>query len=125
MTNPSGICILCIGSDPINLNLRCSRLKAFGWKVISSGSGYGGLFQFAKVPVDCVVLDLNDRGEESALIAGQLKKQKPSLPVVMLVKSREGLSSGATDQADVVVLKSEEKKALLPHIQQLLNKTQA
>lgn len=34
--------VLCIGDDPLRLNLRCSFLKANKWRVLSAGSGYEG-----------------------------------------------------------------------------------
>ena len=59
-----------------------------------------------------VVLDLNHDGSESALIAAELKRQRPAMPVLMLVGDASTLAQGATAQADAVVLKSEEAKAL-------------
>jgi len=120
MANRSGICILCIGNDLVNLNLRCSRLKELGWNVIGSGNGHDGLFRFAQEPVEVVVLDLDDNGAESALIASQIKGQNASVPIIMLVEKRETLLPGATDQADAVVSKAEEEQVLAMCIRELL-----
>jgi CheY-like chemotaxis protein len=100
--------VLCIGNDPIHLNLRCALLKEYGWNVLSSGSGHEGVIRFGQERVDAVILDLNDDGVESALIAGELKRLRPEVPVIMLVAEMNALAPGATDQADAVVVKSEE-----------------
>ena len=56
--------VLCIGNDPLSLNLRCALLKEHGWNVLSSGSGYEGVIRFGQEAVDAVVVDLNDDGAE-------------------------------------------------------------
>lgn len=59
-----------------------------------------------------VVLDRNGDGSESALIAAELKRQRPNVPVLMLVRDPEVLAPGATAPADAVLLKSEETEGL-------------
>ncbi len=109
----SGKAVLCIGNDPIHLNLRCALLKEHGWHVHSAGSGHEGVIRFGQGRVDVVVLDLNDDGAECALIAGELKRLGPGVPIVMLVAKGKVLAEGATAQADIVVLKSDEIGSLL------------
>ena len=69
--------VLCIGNDPLGLNLRCALLKEHGWNVFSSGSGHEGVIRFGQEAVDVVVIDLNEDGTEVALIAGELKRLRP------------------------------------------------
>jgi DNA-binding NarL/FixJ family response regulator len=95
------------------LNLRCSLLKEHGWIVLSSGSGHDGVTQFIQKMVDAVVLDLNDDGSEAALITGELKRLRPGVNVVILVPDEEALAPGATEQADAVILKSQEAVSLV------------
>jgi len=104
--------VLCIGNDLVNLNLRCALLREHGWRVLSSGSGHDGVTRFGQETVDAVVLDLNHDGSESALIAAELKRQRPAVPILLLVRDMNALAQGATAQADAVVLKSEEGKTL-------------
>ena len=108
----NGKAVLCIGNDLVNLNLRCALLREHGWHVLSSGTGHDGIIRFGQETVDAVVLDLNHDGSEAALIAAELKRQRPDVPVVILVRDADTLAPGATAQADAVVLKSEETKAL-------------
>jgi CheY-like chemotaxis protein len=113
-------CVLCIGSDFVNLNLRCTLLNSYGWKTVSSGNGHEGVFRFAQGGIDLVVLDLDSDGTQAALIAGELKRLHPSVPIIMLFANKEGLVPNATAQADAVVLKSEEERVLPDRVRQLL-----
>jgi len=112
--------VLCIGNDFVNLNLRCSLLSEQGWQVLSSGSGHEGVIRFGQRQVDAVVLDLKGDGSESALIAAELKRQRPAVPVIMLVAAKEALVPGATEQADAVLLKAEESRELHKTLKSLL-----
>lgn len=120
MTKRSGNAVLCIGNDPIHLNLRCSLLKEHGWNVLSAGSGHEGVIRFGQEAVDAVVVDLDDDGAEAALITGELKRLRPEVPVIILVTDAEGLANGATQQASAVVMKSREARALLDTLRALL-----
>jgi len=112
--------VLCIGNDLVSLNLRCSLLKEHRWQVLSAGGGHEGVIRFGKEQVDAVVLDLKGDGAESALIASELKRQRPAAPVIMLVAAREALVPGAIDQADAVLLKAEESRELHNTLKSLL-----
>lgn len=104
--------VLCVGNDLVNLNLRCALLREQGWRVLSSGTGHDGITRFGQERVDVVVLDLDHDGSESALIAAEMKRLRPAVPILMLVGDMSTLAPGATAQADAVVLKSEETQAL-------------
>jgi CheY-like chemotaxis protein len=115
--------VLCIGNEPVHLNLRCSLLKEHGWYVLSSASGHQGLLRFqTEMAVQAVILDveMGTDGAESALIAGQLKSMRPSVPVILLVTEGEALVDGALQCADVVVPRSEISKLL-----EVLNKVRS
>jgi CheY-like chemotaxis protein len=112
--------VLCIGNDPVHLNLRCSLLKEHGWNVLSSGSGHEGVIRFSQDIVDVVVVDLNDDGTEAALIAGELKRLRPEVPVILVVTDGKTLAPGATQQADAVVVKAEEAFNLIDALKAVL-----
>jgi CheY-like chemotaxis protein len=113
-------CVLCIGNDFVNLNLRCVLLNKHGWETVSASNGHEGIFRFAQGDIDLAVLDLNTDGAEAALIASELKRLAPSVPIIVLIANRESLLPGATAQADAVVLKSEEELALPLCVRRLL-----
>jgi CheY-like chemotaxis protein len=112
MSRQSASSVLCIGNDPVALNLRCSLLRAQGWAVRSSGSGHEGVILFQREKVDLVVVDLNGDGAEAALITSSLKQIRPEVPIVLVVADETALANGATQQAAAVVAKSEESARL-------------
>lgn len=112
-------CVLCIGSDPVHLNLRCCLLAEHGFKVLSTGSAHEGVIRFGQEKVDAVVVDLDTDGAEAALITGELKRLRPQVPVIMVVTDGRALVDGATQQADAVVVKSQEPSALIGTIRSL------
>jgi CheY-like chemotaxis protein len=114
-----GKTVLCIGNDPVHLNLRCSLLKEHGWNVLSSGSGHEGVIRFGHEVVDAVVVDLNGGGAESALITGELKRLRPEIPVILLTTGGSPAKE-AIQQANVVILKSEEASRLVDALKALL-----
>jgi DNA-binding response OmpR family regulator len=105
--------VLCIGSEAISLHRRCSFLREQGWRVLSSSSGHEGIFRFTAEPVDVVVVDLNGDGSDGALIAGELKRLRPEVPVIILITDGETLAEGALASADAVVLRSDQHQELL------------
>ena len=117
MIKRRGKTVLCIGNDPVHLNLRCSLLKEHGWNVLSSGSGHEGVIRFSQEEVDAVVVDLNG-GAEAALITGELKRLRPEIPVILLTTAGSQAKE-ATQQANVVIAKSEEAGKLVDALKAL------
>jgi DNA-binding response OmpR family regulator len=95
--------VICIGTDPIQLNLCCSVLREHGWNVLSSGSGFDGILQFGTGASDVVVLDTDGDGSEAALIAAEMKRLRPDVPIILTVRDVKALVEGAAQSADSVV----------------------
>jgi len=114
--------VLCIGNDPVSLNLRSSLLKEHGWNVFTAGSGHDGIQRFTHQVVDAVVVDLNNGGAEAAIITGELKRLKPGIPVVMLVPDEKATETEATRLADAVVVKPQEGHKLVGALKAVLHK---
>jgi CheY-like chemotaxis protein len=115
-----GKTVLCIGNDPVHLNLRCSLLTEHGWNVLSSGSGHEGVIRFSQEAVDVVVVDLNHGVVESALITGELKRLRPEVPVIVLVAAENTFADVAPELANVAILKSQEASMLVDALRALL-----
>jgi DNA-binding response OmpR family regulator len=111
--------VLCIGSEAMSLYQRCAFLKEHGWRVFSATSGHEGIFRFAAEPVDVVVLDLNHDGAEGALIAGELKRMRPNVPIIILVNEGHAVVEGALESADAVVPRSDQFHDLLKALEAL------
>ncbi|HEY6372853.1 MAG TPA: hypothetical protein VIX37_19910 [Candidatus Sulfotelmatobacter sp.] len=92
--------------------MRCSLLKEHGWNVLTSGNGHEGVIRFAQEVVDAAVVDLNGDAE-SALITGELKRLRPEAPVIIPVTVGRNLANGATQQANMVIVKSHEASLLV------------
>jgi DNA-binding response OmpR family regulator len=116
--------ILCIGRGPIELNLRCALLKEHGFDVISAGTGHEGVVAFSRERFDAVVLDLDGDGSESALIAGELRRQCPQVLIIMIVEEDTHQADGATDLASAVIAKSDEARTIVPILSRLLQRNQ-
>ncbi|HEX4783753.1 MAG TPA: hypothetical protein VH350_05390 [Candidatus Sulfotelmatobacter sp.] len=112
--------ILCIGNNPVYLNLRCLRLRQNGWTVLSSGNGHEGILRFAREVVDAVVVDLNHDGSEAALITGELKRLRNEVPIVLVISDEKPLAPGTTQQASAVILRSQEELKLVETLKTLL-----
>ncbi|MFZ0808149.1 MAG: hypothetical protein WAN03_18300 [Candidatus Sulfotelmatobacter sp.] len=116
--------ILCIGAGLIELNLRCALLKEHGWDVLSAGNGHEGVLVFSQQSVDAVILDLDSDGSEAALIAGELRRLRPKVPIIMIVDEDRHWVEGATDLASALIIKSEEPKTIVPTLTRLLQRVQ-
>jgi len=123
MTKRRSGSVLCIGNNPVLLNLRCSLVREDGWDLLSSGSGHDGILQFSRKHVDIVVVDMNDDGSEAALIAGEVKRLDGGTRVILIVPDGKVLIAGATEQADAVLLRSEENDKLIETLRSLVPKT--
>ena len=104
--------VLCIGSEALSLNHRCAFLREHGWRVLSSASGHEGIRRFTSEPADVVVVDLNGDGAEGALIAGELKRIRPKIPVIILIAENDRLVEGALDNANAVIPRGDHSQLL-------------
>ena len=104
--------ILCICSDVFSLNRRCGFLREHGWLVLSSTTGHGAIVHFAAELVHAVVLDVDGDGAEAAVIAGELKRTKAKVPIILLVGEGQTLVEGVVECADAVVPRLNESELL-------------
>lgn len=104
--------VLCIGDEAVRLNLRCSFLKEHGWRVLSSGAAHEGILRFSEEKVDATVLDFDTDGSQAALIAGELKRLRPQVPVIVLVPEEKVLPDEAMQSADFVICCSDRSHLL-------------
>jgi len=115
--------VLCIGGDRLSLNLRGAMLNDQGWGVTTAAGGHEGINRFSREPADIVVLDLNGNGAQSALIAAEIKRLRPNVPVVMIVDDPKALKEDSTRQADAVILKVHEAAMLQATLRDLLQRS--
>ena len=69
-----------------------------------------------------VVVDRNDGSGEGALSTAELKGLRPEVPVVILTTDEDGLANGATEQANVVIARSQVASMLVHALRARLGK---
>src|SRR5437588_555714 len=103
--------VLCIGDEAVRLNLRCSFLKEHGRLVMSSGAAHEGIISFSKADVDAAILEF-DTEAEACLVAAELKRLRPNVPVIVLVPADRALLDRKMQCVDVVLSSSDQSSLL-------------
>ena len=76
--------ILSVDDEPRLLQTREKLLQFAGYEVLSAANGEKALEIFAAHPVDLVLLDFRMPGMDGGIVAQQMKRRKPLVPVVMV-----------------------------------------
>jgi DNA-binding response OmpR family regulator len=98
-TNPT---LLCIHRDPAQLR----SLQEKGFQLLTATNGHDGLRLFATQPVDAIVLEYHLGLLDGALVANEIKRVRPTIPIVMLADDLE-LPYDALTSIDALVTKSD------------------
>ena len=72
--------VLCIHRDPSQLGL----LQERGYELLTATTGRDGLRLFASKPVDAIVLDYHLGLLDGIVVANEIKRVRPTIPIVML-----------------------------------------
>lgn len=110
--------LLCIHRDPAQLNV----LQENGYELVTATTGSDGLRLLMTRAVDAIVLEYHLGLLDGAVVAAEIKKVKPELPIVMLADHLE-LPDGALKSVDALVTKSDGAKFLWATIHCVLNAT--
>jgi CheY-like chemotaxis protein len=108
--------LLCIHRDPAQLSV----LQEEGYKLVTATNGGDGLRLFMSGPVDAIVLDYHLGLLDGAVVAAEIKRVKPRIPVVMLAENLE-LPDGALKSVDALVAKADGPHFLLQTLQSVLD----
>jgi DNA-binding response OmpR family regulator len=108
--------ILCIHRDPEQLSL----LQENGYELVTATNGHDGLRLFASQPVDAIVLDYHLGLLDGAAVANEIKRVRPTVPIVMLADNLE-LPDGALNSVDALVTKSDGAHFLWATVHFVLN----
>ncbi|MFZ0816162.1 MAG: response regulator [Candidatus Sulfotelmatobacter sp.] len=112
-TNPT---LLCIHPDPEQL---CS-LQENGYRLLTATNGLDGLRLFASQPVDAIVLDYQLSLLDGALVANEIKRVRPAIPIVMVADDLE-LPYDALNSVDALVTKADGAHFLWATVHFVLN----
>jgi len=94
--------LLCIHRDPSQLAL----LQENGYELVTATNGSDGLRLLMSKAVDAIVLEYHLGVLDGAVVAAEIRKVKPQLPIVMLADNLE-LPDGALKSVDALVTKSD------------------
>ena len=108
--------LLCIHRDPAQLSL----LRENGYELVTATNGHDGLRLFRSRPVDAVVLDYELCLLNGAVVAAEIKKANPEIPIVMLADSLE-LPEDALKSVDALVSTSDGPRLLWATVHSILN----
>jgi DNA-binding response OmpR family regulator len=108
--------LLCIHRDPAQLDL----LRKNGYELVTATNGSEGLRLLMAGPVDAIVLEYHLGLLDGAVVAAEIKKAKPQLPIVMLADDLE-LPEGALKSIDALVTKSDGPHFLWATVHFVLN----
>ena len=108
--------LLCIHRDPTQLSL----LQQNGYDLLTATNGAEGLRLFMSQPVDAIVLDYHLGLLDGGVVAAEIKKVKPQVPIVMLAEDVE-LPYDALKSVDALVAKSDGPHFLLATVHFVLN----
>jgi DNA-binding response OmpR family regulator len=108
--------LLCIHRDPAQLGL----LQENGYELVTATNGRDGLRLFMSRPVNAIVLEYNLGSRHGGMVAAELKKVNPQVPIVMLIDQSE-LPDGTWKSVDALVIKSDGPHFLLATVHFVLN----
>lgn len=108
--------LLCIHRDPAQLSL----LQENGYELVTATNGSEGLRLLMTHSVDAIVLEYHLGLLDGAVVATEIKKAKPQLPIVMLADHLE-LPDGALKSVDALVTKADGAHFLWATVHFILN----
>lgn len=108
--------LLCIHRNPAQLSL----LQENGYELVTAATGAEGLRLLLTRSVDAIVLEYNLGLLDGAVVATEIKKAKPQLPIVMLADHLE-LPDGALKSVDAIVTKADGAHFLWATVHFILN----
>ena len=108
--------LLCIHRDPAQLAL----LRENGYELVTASNGSDGLRLLMSRPVDAIVLEYHLGLLDGAVVASEIKKAKPGLPIVMVADDLE-LPEGALKSVDALVTKADGAHFLWATVHFVLN----
>jgi len=111
--------LLCIHRDPAQLSL----LQEHGYELVTATTGRDGLRLFTSRAVDAIVLEYHLGLLDGAVVASEIKRVRPMIPIVMLADHLE-LPNAALKSVDALVTKSDGAHFLLATVHSVLNAKQ-
>ncbi len=113
--------LLCVDDNQTSLKICKIILEDFGYKVLTASSGREGLEVFASNAIDAVILDYQMPEMNGELVAAEMKRTNPQVPILML-SGWASLPESAFVLVDEFVTKGDPVEFLLLAVQQVLSR---
>ena len=113
--------LLCVDDNQSSLNICKIILENCGYKVFTASSGREGLEVFASNAIDAVILDYQMPEMNGELVAAEMKRTNPQVPILML-SGWASLPESAFVLVDEFVTKGDPVEFLLLAVQQVLSR---
>lgn len=107
--------ILCIDDEPDAIQVRRLLLESEGYQVFDAPTGEEGLRLFRMNKIDAVIVDYWMSGMNGLVVAREIKKLRPTVPIIVLSGFPE-LPGEAVGIADRWILKGRSAQDLLDAI---------
>ena len=113
--------LLCVDDNQSSLKICKIILENSGYKVLTASSGREGLEVFASNAIDAVILDYQMPEMNGELVAAEMKRTNPRIPILML-SGWVSLPESALQVVDEFVTKGDPVEFLLLAVQQVLSR---
>jgi DNA-binding response OmpR family regulator len=107
--------LLCIHRDPAQLSL----LQEHGYDLLTATNGHEGRQLFTSRAVDAIVLEYQLGLLDGGVVAVEIKKVKPHLPIIMLAETLD-LPYDALNAVDALVAKADGPHFLVATVHSVL-----
>src|SRR5690349_12627784 len=125
MTGPAAATVLCVEDEEPQLQLRKLLLESGGFRVLAAQSGKQALDLFRNNTVDAVILDYFMPGMNGLVLARELKRLNPTIPIIIF-SAYTSLPDEVIGTAEVWLRKAEiDPEDLLGHVRRLLDRRAA
>src|SRR5437867_7585052 len=113
--------VLCVDDHPQALAIRKMLLETKGYTVLTADDGPSGIGLVGEHTVDAVVLDYKMPGMDGAQVAEVLRREHPTIPIVLLTGVALEVPETLLRTVDAYVRKGESAEVLLSAIEQVLS----
>src|SRR6266496_5293811 len=112
--------ILCIDDEAFILRIYSTLLEHNGYKVLTAPDGPTGIALTRSHAIDAVVSDFNMPGMDGNQVAQVLRKEQPTLPVVLWSGCPEEIPESRRPCGNLLLNKGDGLETLLPAIEKIL-----
>ncbi len=116
---PASKVVLCIDDEAPALNLRKLVLEYRGFTVLTALNGEDGLSILDSQHIDAAVVDYSMPGMNGGVVAAEIRRRKPRLPVIMLT-AYNFVSETLSNSVDIFIVKGEDPDLLVKSLDSLI-----